>query len=455
MSKVLVVPDPAYLQTMFSPIHTAAHRTMAEARTRAPIGGGDLAMTTASVELSNAVPATLRDALRDRRAALELFGEAMSWTARPTAVLRNLATAAAEDAGVPRYEPLEALGALIVDAGAVDRRALERMNAVVYPNVLIPLVEPYNIGGAFDTAVASAEAIDRWHLQHINISAAREQGLRGDGVLVGVLDTGIDPDHPELRGRLRGTDAYAEFDTEGRRLPATAHDPGTHGTHVCGLIAGETVGVAPAAELAVASVLTVETPTGFAGSLVQIATGLNWLLTTSFRGEDEDPGVDILNASLGTSPYRDFLYSALSAARLGQATLMLAAIGNSGRLGIDHHLSPGNYDVTIGVGAIDDADVIAPFSDWGTVPQHKGLPKPDLCAPGVRVWSSVPGGHYASMNGTSMATPIVTGACALLLQKNPTLLLDPTRLQNELFRLTHPLGASIRFGRGKLDLSSI
>ena len=229
------------------------------------------------------------------------------------------------------------------------------------------------------------------------------------------------------------------------------HD--AHGTHVCGLIAGRNAGVAPAADLAVAAVLTTPTAKGMVGFLAQIVKGLNWLTTTDFRGPDADPGVDILNASLGAPGYNNYLYQALATDRLAKGTVLFGAIGNAGLQGKNHHGSPGNYDIVVGVGATDSHDQVAGFSDWGTVSQHGGIAKPDLCAPGVEILSAIPGG-YQSMSGTSMAAPIVTGAAALLLQRSPALSADAAKLTSAILSLTTPV-PDVRAGRGRLDLTGI
>jgi subtilisin family serine protease len=123
---------------------------------------------------------------------------------------------------------------------------------------------------------------------------------------------------------------------------------------------------------------------------------------------------------------------------------------------MNQHGSPGNYDIVVGVGAIDSQRNVAPFSDWGVVPQNASVRKPDLCAPGHPVWSSLPGGKYGPMSGTSMASPVVTGALALLLEKTPSFSLNATGLINRLKQLVVPLTGTDnvnRGGLGRLDLS--
>lgn len=415
MPRVLVVPHPSILASM--------------------------TFSSAASSAEAAAHLSARDVLRQQRSALARFAVAISRAPGGAAAFAGtLGEPDGQDSVV-----LEALGALVADDESIDREALVSSGeAQVFDNVEVPLVEPPA------RADAAADATPE-HLRQIDVRAARQQGLDGSSILVGVLDTGIDDAHGEFAGK---SIHFAEFDEDGFLIGQVARDASDHGTHVCGLLAGDTSGVAPGVELAVAAVLTRRTATGMAGSLLQIASGLNWMLVTDFRGPGGDPGVDVVNASLGTVPYRPFLYAALANIRNAAGTLAIAAIGNNGRRGIGGHSSPGNYDIALGVGAVDARDRVADFSDWGPVPQHGNRSKPDLVAPGVDLVSSVPGGGFASMSGTSMATPLVTGAAALLLQKDPTLSLDAGRLERAILAAIRPL-SDPRAGRGRLDLGKI
>ena len=126
---------------------------------------------------------------------------------------------------------------------------------------------------------------------------------------IGVLDTGVDATHSEFDGK---TVHFMEFDEQGLPVPGAARDAGSHGTHVSGIAAGRTAGVAPASHLAVAAVLTIPTRRGLSGSLGQILAGLNWLVETDFG---DDAPLVLANASLGLSEYNDFLYPSLETAR--------------------------------------------------------------------------------------------------------------------------------------------
>ncbi|MDA8019712.1 MAG: S8 family serine peptidase [Thermoanaerobaculia bacterium] len=389
-----------------------------------------------------------RQTLEIRREALMTFARTMA--AESSRVRGTFAAAGVADAmSADAVRALPAVGALIVDEQLVDRFTAEGVHgALVFDNLQIPLVQ--SDGKA---AESSAEP-DFWHLEKIDIGFARDRGLTGDGTLVGVLDTGIDAGHTEFANK---TVHFQEFDLDGHVVFNTARDAGDHGTHVSGLIAGHRSGVAPGADLAVAAVLTYTDEFGRkVGYLAQILEGLNWLLSEAFRGDDAALGVDLVNASLGGSGYNNYLYSSLLTSRISNGTVMAAAIGNSGRFGIDNWGTPGGYDIAIAVGATDRNDRVADFSDWGTIPQHSGLAKPDLCAPGVDVWSAKPHGGFQEMSGTSMACPIVAGACALLLQADrPRYDWDADALTDDIVDLTVPITPTARSGRGRLSLRSI
>jgi subtilisin family serine protease len=397
-----------------------------------------------------AVTGTARETLDQRRGVLETFSQQLLSSARAIAVSSRRERGSGTPFGMTDVEPtivLPALGAVILEEELIDRRAVEASGqALVFNNVHIPLVDSPVSG---ETTVSATEP---WHLEKVDVRAARARGLTGSGVLLGILDTGIDVDHPEFAGKQVH---FAEFDANGTLVSRRPRDAGNHGTHVSGLAAGRTCGIAPDAELAVAAVLTQPDFRGrLGGFLVQIARGLDWLLTEEFRGGAADPGCELVNASLGSSGYRDYLHKAVSDARRDLGTVMVAAIGNAGEQGVNNHGSPGNYDIVVGVGAVDRDDRPAVFSDWGNVPQHSGLAKPDLAAPGANVVSSVPGGGFAPMDGTSMASPIVAGACALLLQQNPELRTNAPGLVGSLLALTVPPSGP-RTGRGRLSLTGI
>lgn len=417
----------------------------------------------AAAGVARFLPGSLQDVLTFRKEALLRFASTTLSTARNVGSLREAASRLAggnarldevkrnaTDAAALGVGVLPALGAIVLDSQRVDRAMLEDdFEVTVLEDRRIVLARP-------DGGAGAPSPVDRlWHLNNIHVDAARNKGLDGKGILVGVLDTGIDVTHSEFTGKRIW---FREFNADGEGIDQPPRDAGEHGTHVCGLIAGQTCGVAPKAELAVAAVLTESGPDGMGGSLVQILNGLEWLVGADFAGPGEELGVDLVSASLGTPSFDDFLIDALSNARTHTGTQLFGAIGNTGRSGINHHGSPADYDIATGVGAIGENDTVADFSDWGTVLQRGGVQKPDLCAPGVAVLSSVPGGGFARLSGTSMAAPIVAGAGALLLQRSPDLKMDAEQFTAALYQLVRPHTTPAnrrRGGLGCLDLTNI
>lgn len=333
---------------------------------------------------------------------------------------------------------LDALGAILVDD--LSRQEIDRLKAAgaaVIENVKIQGHDPI-----VATSVSTSLPSRLWHLEKIGVTPYHNRGLKGAGITVGVLDSGIDAAHPEFLGKAIH---FAAFDTGGVHRPLAAMDYGTHGTHVSGILAGRKIGVAPEASLAVAAVMTENG--GTVGYLAQILAGLNWLIQTQFPTAI----VSLINASIGKLGYDGYALDAISNARDLFGVSVMAAIGNSGPTENQHH-SPGNYNCVMGVGATDERDQIAQFSSFGTVPEHGGIRKPDLCAPGVAIISALPGGRYGAADGTSMATPVVTGLSALLVQEDTALLDAPDVLRDAIFGRTVPLPDIVRAGHGRVQL---
>ncbi len=242
-------------------------------------------------------------------------------------------------------------------------------------------------------------------------------GNEGEGIKVCVIDTGVDPTHPDLQGRVL---AQRDFTGEG------VADGNGHGTHVAAIVAGDGTtsggmfkGVAPRARILGAKSLN----NNGSGSLASVIAGIEW-------GVFE--GANILNLSLGTSTPSDGT-DALSVAcnnAVAAGVVVCVAAGNSGpntgTIG-----SPGAAEAVITVGASTDNDTIANFSSRG--PTTDGRNKPDVVAPGHRIIAAlsnlapnfgdpVPGQPlHAEASGTSMATPHVSGISALVLVANSAL----------------------------------
>ena len=223
-----------------------------------------------------------------------------------------------------------------------------------------------------------------WGIARVNAPNAWAV-TKGEGVKVAVIDTGIDCAHPDLKANCAG--GYNALDSSQSTM-----DDNEHGTHVSGTIAGAldgkgVVGVAPLARLYAVKVLDKDGK----GGLTSIIKGLIW------AGKNR---MDVANMSLGAPMGTIFMRAAVKYAEMRGVTVVAAA-GNDGKA-VNY---PAAYPEVIAVAALTPNEGIADFSSRGR--------KVEFIAPGVRVKSSIPGGGYAFFDGTSMATPHVTGLAAL------------------------------------------
>ncbi|MFG3408244.1 S8 family serine peptidase [Streptomyces sp. NPDC048142] len=245
----------------------------------------------------------------------------------------------------------------------------------------------------------------------IGAPAAWSRSFDGTGVKIAVVDTGIDATHPDLAGRVAAERNFS--------ASPDANDRNGHGTHVASTAAGTGAkdarfkGVAPGARLINAKVLDDQ---GF-GDDSGIIAGVDWAVAQ---------GADVISMSLGglDTPGIDPLEAQVNKLSAEKGVLFTIAAGNEGpREGTVG--SPGSADAALTVGAVDDDDRIADFSSAGPRTGDKAV-KPDITAPGVSITAAAAAGvegqdppGYQSLNGTSMATPHVAGAAAILKQKNP------------------------------------
>jgi subtilisin family serine protease len=265
-------------------------------------------------------------------------------------------------------------------------------------------------------------------------------GMNGTGVVVGGLDTGVDITHPDLSGKMKTLNpadptypgGWAEFDANGNAIAGSVpHDSHQHGTHTTGTVVGGSasgyaIGVAPGAHFMHGLVI----PAG-SGTFAQVAGGMEWIIDPDNNPATND-GAQVVNMSLGgTGTFSEMV--APTDNMVAANIFPSFSIGNSGP-GASTTGSPGNVPSAYGVGATDSLDVIASFSSRGPVtwnyPPYVGTwIKPDISAPGVNIFSSVPGGTWeGDWSGTSMAAPHLTGTVALMLQANPTLTVEQTKL---------------------------
>ncbi|HEY8475127.1 MAG TPA: carboxypeptidase regulatory-like domain-containing protein [Natronosporangium sp.] len=266
-----------------------------------------------------------------------------------------------------------------------------------------------------------------WNLDSVNAPDVwGEYGVRGAGVVVGVMDSGVDIDHPALGRAWRGNDGDVEsswFVPTGENYPRPGDFDG-HGTHVTGSILGappgQVIGVAPDAQWIAAKVFR----DGGSTTDSILHAGFEWMLAP---GGDPAAAPDVVNNSWGSNDGLDTEFWDDVAAWVAAGIVPIFANGNAGP-GTGTVGSPASFPHSIGVGAIDSDDRPAYFSSRGPVIwDGVEYQKPQLSAPGYQVFSSLPGGGYGTANGTSMAAPHVTGVVALMLSAAPGLTVDQVR----------------------------
>ncbi|MDC0771352.1 S8 family peptidase [Streptomyces sp. HD] len=244
-------------------------------------------------------------------------------------------------------------------------------------------------------------------------------GYDGKGVKIAVLDTGVDATHPDLKDQVVAAKNFTPA--------ATVQDKFGHGTHVASIAAGTGAaspagsggkykGVAPGADIISGKVLGDD---GF-GDDSGILAGMEWAA---------EQGAQVVNMSLGgaDTPEIDPVEAAVNKLSTEKGILFAIAAGNSGPESLG---SPGSAEKALTVGAVDDKDVLAPWSSTG--PRlGDGAVKPDVTAPGVAITAASAKGSvieqevgenppgYLTIEGTSMATPHVAGAAAILKQQHP------------------------------------
>ena len=264
----------------------------------------------------------------------------------------------------------------------------------------------------------------------------------GQGIKIGIIDDGVDQAHRFFSpagftmpsGFPKGNASFTTakvivaraFPPPGAtwKYASRPFDPvqSEHATHVAGIAAGDYAatqrggrpvsGVAPAAYIGNYKVLTVPTPElGLNGNSPEIVKGIDAAVAD---------GMNVINLSLGEAeidPDRDIVVKAINAAADAGVVPAIAAGNDFGEFGFGSISSPGDATKAITAAAVTKGAVIADFSGGGPNGIDLGF-KPDVSAPGVNIYSSVPSG-WDTFSGTSMASPHVAGAAALLLQRHP------------------------------------
>jgi len=277
------------------------------------------------------------------------------------------------------------------------------------------------------TQVLSVSDAVEWNISRIGADQVwNAYGLRGEGMVVASMDSGVDWTHPALQRTYRGYDPSAPgqgqhdhnwFDATDS-YPAAPDDGDGHGTHTIGIVVGASpdgqnqIGVAPEARWIAAKVFDDD------GEAYDswIHSGFQWMLApTDMNGGNPDPSLapDVISCSWGDSDGADIEFWDDVNALRSAGIFAVFSVGNE-HLGALAANSPGSYPQSFAVGATGKDDVVAPWSCHGPSPWDEL--KPEVTAPGMNIRSSLPGNRYAAWSGTSMAAPHVAGAVALLWQ---------------------------------------
>jgi subtilisin family serine protease len=271
-----------------------------------------------------------------------------------------------------------------------------------------------------------------WNIQLIGADRVWEEfGVRGEGIVVGQSDSGVDGNHPLLDEQYRGYDSsddYNWFDPwDGTTSP---NDEGGHGTHTLGSIPGSNgIGVAPDAQW----IGCVNLDRNLANPALYLDCMQFMLAPFPIDGDpltDGDPtqAAHVMNNSWGCPEIEGCDPNALLIAsdNLRHAGIfVVVSTGNDGPECETVYAPLSLYDSVFSVGAIDQFGNMADFSSRGpVVVDGSGRIKPDIVAPGVDIYSSLPEGTYGSNSGTSMAGPHIVGVVALIWSAQPELIGD-------------------------------
>jgi len=243
-----------------------------------------------------------------------------------------------------------------------------------------------------DSMVYAISEVLPWGINRIDAELVHQDNNKGAGVKVAIIDTGIDLDHPDLT--VAGNVTFVAGTANG-------DDDAGHGTHVAGIVAAldntiGVIGVAPEADLYAVKVLD----SSGSGWMSDVVRGIDWASANEMK---------VINMSLGGGASSTLETACNNAWNNGSGIVLVAAAGNSGnRSGTGDTIGyPAAYASVIAVAATDQSDLRARWSSTG--------PDLELSAPGVSIYSTYMNGGYATMSGTSMASPHVAGVAALAL----------------------------------------
>lgn len=304
-----------------------------------------------------------------------------------------------------------------------------------------------------------------WQVPAVGADAAWKQGITGQGVVIGMVDSGADPSHPAIGPHYRGTGAdgaqshdhnfYDAMDPTRSDL----HDAWGHGTNTTSLAVGGSTeartGIAPGAKFIAARV--------FGGGSTDLATmlrGASWMLApTDSAGANADAAKapDVVNMSFGARGAEGMLYENVLRAYEAAGIVAVAAAGNGGRRGPGTVLAPAMFPTVLAAGFTDRTGALDPRTAQGpgSILRPDGTPvdKPDVVAPGSGVDTALIGGGYGELAGSSLSSAVVSGVAALLLGRHPRL--TPAQVREAITSSARDVdtpGFDSRSGHGAVDV---
>jgi len=270
----------------------------------------------------------------------------------------------------------------------VKKGSVEEMIAEYKKNGNVEYAEPNYYFHAMWTPNDPAFSSQQWGPQKIQAPAAWDITRGSSSVKIAIVDTGVQANHPDLNGKVVNGYDFVDDDT-------VAQDGNGHGTHCAGIAAAVTnngtgiAGVAPNATILAVRVLN----NSGSGTLDDVAAGIRYAA---------DAGAQVISLSLGGSSGTSTLQSAVDYA-WSRGSVVVAAAGNSNTSAPSY---PAYYSNAIAVASTTSSDTRSSFSNYGSWV--------DVAAPGSSIYSTYPTSTYATLSGTSMATPHVAGLAALL-----------------------------------------
>jgi hypothetical protein len=330
------------------------------------------------------------------------------------------------------YQPYYLVNAILVDGGPETRLWLESrsdVDRVLTDQRLRPLPAEVPVERG---PIQQAPTTPQWNLKMVGAPDLWLRSVTGKGIVVGSSDSGVDGSHPALAANFRGGDDSWLDPWSGSRTPT---DHNGHGTHTTATAVGrERVGVAPDAQW----IGCVNLERNMSSPSLYLDCMQFMLAPYPHGGDAFTDGrparaPHVLNNSWGCPPLEgcdDTVLRPATAALAAAGIAFVAAAGNTGPACGSLDTPPATDPSAITIAAVDENRTVTSFSSRGPAG-----PKPDLAGPGEAVLSAMPGGTYATLSGTSMATPHVAGVIALLWSAHPELVGDLARTQ-ELLRQT-------------------